>query len=72
MQGWQDKYPDVEVRPDVVLEHPAKVLAWYSARADLVIIGRREEGSAGPAIGGTKHPLLNHARGPVVVIPPGG
>jgi nucleotide-binding universal stress UspA family protein len=69
---WREKYPDVAARPDVVLEHPAKVLAWYSARADLVIIGRREEGSAGPAIGGTKHPLLNHARGPVAVIPPGG
>jgi hypothetical protein len=53
-------------------EYPAKVLACYSARADLVVIGRREEGSAGPAIGGTKHALLDHARGPVAVIPPGG
>lgn len=69
---WRDKYPDVEVRQDVVVAHPAKVLACYSARADLVVIGRREEGSAGPAVGGTKHALLDHARGPVAVIPPGG
>ena len=72
LRGWQDKYPEVQVRQDVVLAHPAKVLACYSARADLVVIGRRDEGSAGPAIGGTKHALLNHARGTVVVIPPGG
>jgi nucleotide-binding universal stress UspA family protein len=72
LRVWHDKYPDVQVRQDVVLVHPAKVLACYSARADLVMIGRREEGSAGPAIGGTKHALLNHARGTVVVIPPGG
>jgi len=72
LRGWQDKYPEVKMRLDVVLEHPAKVLACYSARADLVMIGRRDEGSAGPAIGGTKHALLNHARGAVVVIPPGG
>jgi len=72
LRVWQDKYPEVEVRQDVVLAHPGKVLACYSARADLVMIGRRDEGSVGPAIGGTKHALLNHARGTVVVIPPGG
>lgn len=73
LAAWRDKYPTVVVRPDVVLGHPAQVLAEYSARADLVVVGRHGGGSAGsggrPAIGSIQHAVLNHARGPVVVVP---
>jgi nucleotide-binding universal stress UspA family protein len=66
--GWREKYPDVPVRQDVIHGHPARVLANYSARADLVVIGRH--GSSG--VGSIQHALLDHARGPVAVVPSGG
>jgi len=69
---WHDKYPAVEVRRDVIHGHPARVLASYSARTDLVVLGRHghPEG-AGPGIGSVQHAVLDHAHGPVAVIPAG-
>jgi nucleotide-binding universal stress UspA family protein len=68
--SWRDKYPAVAVRPDVVRGHPAQVLSEYSARADLVVIGRHGGTSgARPAVGSIQHAVLHHARGPVAVIP---
>ncbi len=64
---WRDKYPGVRVRHDVIRGHPARVLANYSARADLVVIGRHGD----PGIGSVQHALLDHARGPVAVVPYG-
>ena len=64
LDGWQEKYPDVRVRHDVIRGHPARVLANYSARADLVVIGRH-----GGGIGSTQHALLDHAHGPVAIVP---
>jgi nucleotide-binding universal stress UspA family protein len=60
------KYPDVEVTHEVVHGHPGRALAGLSARADLVVIGRRA-GAPGP--GSVRHALLNHAHGPVAVVP---
>jgi nucleotide-binding universal stress UspA family protein len=60
------KYPDVPVTQEVVHGHPARALAGLSARADLVVIGRRP-GTPGP--GSVRHALLNHAHGPVAVVP---
>jgi nucleotide-binding universal stress UspA family protein len=67
LAGWQEKYPGVPVRQDVAHGHPARVLADYSSRADLVVIGKH----GGLSIGSIRHALLNHARGPVAVIPSG-
>jgi nucleotide-binding universal stress UspA family protein len=67
---WQDKYPDVRVRQDVVNGHPAWVLSSYSARADLVVLGRH--GSPGGTVHDMRsiqHSVLNHARGPIAVVP---
>jgi nucleotide-binding universal stress UspA family protein len=66
---WQDKNPDVPARLDVVHGHPARMLASYSARADLVVIGRRGGPATGPMIAAVQHAALEHARGPVAVIP---
>jgi nucleotide-binding universal stress UspA family protein len=60
------KYPDVKVTHEVVHGHPGRALAGLSARTDLVIIGRRP-GEPGP--GSVRHALLNHAHGPVAVVP---
>jgi len=70
LAGWRDKYPAVRVRHDVVHGHPARVLASYSARADLVVLGRHggpAPGSAG--VGSVQHAVLNHAHGPVAIVP---
>jgi hypothetical protein len=32
LEGWHAKYPDVQVRHDIIRGHPARVLASYSAR----------------------------------------
>jgi nucleotide-binding universal stress UspA family protein len=70
LEPWRDKHPAVPVRQDVVHDHPARVLACYGSRADLVVIGRHGSG-AGPAVGGIQHAVLSHARGPVAVVPSG-
>jgi nucleotide-binding universal stress UspA family protein len=69
---WREKYPEVPVRQDTVRGHPGRILAWYSARADLVVIGRSAQGGTGPVIGAVQHSLLGHACGPVAVIPSQG
>jgi nucleotide-binding universal stress UspA family protein len=60
------KYPDVPVTHEVVHGHPGRALAGLSARTDLVVIGRRP-GTPGP--GSVRHALLNHAHGPVAIVP---
>jgi len=69
---WRDKYPAVRVRQDVVRGHPARVLASYSARADLVVLGRHGGHAAGSAVGSVQHAVLNHAHGPVAIVPADG
>lgn len=69
LSGWRDKYPAVTVRPEILPGHPGQVLAEYSARADLVVVGRHGGAGAGRAIGSVQHAVLNHANGPVAVIP---
>ncbi len=73
LEDWQDKYPDVRVRQDVIRGHPGRVLASYSARTDLVVLGRHgHPAGPGPGIGSVQHAVLDHAHGPVAVVPSGG
>ena len=69
MDRWREKYPDVPVSEDVVHGHPGQALAGLSARADLVVIGRHgsHPGLRGP--GSVRYAVLNHAHGPVAVVP---
>jgi nucleotide-binding universal stress UspA family protein len=72
LKGWREKYPGVPVRHDIIHGHPARVLASYSARADLVVLGRHgHPADAGPGIGSIQHAVLDHAHGPVAVVPSG-
>lgn len=66
LDRWQEKYPDVPVSQDVVHGHPGRAVADLSARADLVVIGRHP-GLPGP--GSVRHALLNHAHGPIAIVP---
>jgi nucleotide-binding universal stress UspA family protein len=69
LNEWRAKYPDVPVSQDVVHGHPGRALVGLSARADLVVIGRhaKHPGLQGP--GSVRHAVLNHAHGPVAVVP---
>jgi nucleotide-binding universal stress UspA family protein len=69
LSEWRDKYPAVTVRPEVVRGHPGQVLADYSARAALVVIGRHGAPGTGHAIGSAPHTLLSRGRGPVAIVP---
>ena len=67
---WREKYPEVEVAPDVARGSAARVLAGASARADLVILGRNSADDSGqPSTGATAHALLSHAHSPVAIVP---
>jgi nucleotide-binding universal stress UspA family protein len=66
---WHDKYPEVRVRRDVVWGHPARVLADYSSRADLLVIGRHGHAGNPLRLGAIQYPVLAHAHTPVAIIP---
>jgi nucleotide-binding universal stress UspA family protein len=69
LNDWREKYPDVPVSQDVVHGHPGRALVGLSARADLVVIGRQAKHTRLPGPGSVRHAVLNHAHGPVVVVP---
>ena len=69
LDSWRSKYPDVNVSQDVVHGHPARALVGLSARADLVVIGRHARHGRPPGPGAVRHAVLNHAHGPVAVVP---
>jgi nucleotide-binding universal stress UspA family protein len=66
LAAWRHKYPGVQAGWELVHTQPARVLIGASARADLVVIGRR---AAGSTVGSITHPVLSHAYGPVVIVP---
>ncbi|MER6012485.1 universal stress protein [Streptomyces bluensis] len=73
LRAWQEKYPRVTVRTDVMLLHPAEALVNTSRSADLLVVGRHTgppaaEGRLGPVT----HAVLHHARCPVAVVPHSG
>jgi nucleotide-binding universal stress UspA family protein len=65
----QGKYPDVQISHDFVQGHPGRALVGLSARADLVVLGRHTTHGALPGPGAVRHAVLNHAHGPVVIVP---
>jgi nucleotide-binding universal stress UspA family protein len=67
LDDWRTRYPSVPVSQEVVHGHPGRALVGLSARADLVVIGRHAGHPQGP--GSVRHAVLNHAHGPVVVVP---
>ena len=69
LDKWRPRYPGVTVSQDVVHGHPGRALVGLSARADLVVLGRRS-GHHGPA--SVTHAVLSHAHGPVVTVPSTG
>lgn len=69
LAGWQEKYPDVHVRREVVREHPSAALLRHAHGARLVVVGTRGRGGfTGLVLGSTGQHLLHHAPCPVAVV----
>ena len=62
-------YLGVPVRHDIIHGHPARVLASYSARADLGAGCTGHPADAGSGIGSIQYACPDHAHGPVAVVP---
>jgi nucleotide-binding universal stress UspA family protein len=70
LAGWQEKYPDVEVKVEVLSQNPAAVLVAASSGAELLVMG--SHGHGGPhsvmMLGSVTHAVLHHAHCPVAVV----
>ncbi|MFI1380389.1 universal stress protein [Embleya sp. NPDC020886] len=66
----RDKYPQVTVTEDVILDTPTHALIAASADAELLVLAaHRPTGRFGPNLGRVVHALLHHAKSPVLLVP---
>jgi nucleotide-binding universal stress UspA family protein len=69
LAGWQEKYPDVEVRRVVLRDRPARALMRYGAEAQLLVVGSHGHGGfAGMVLGSTSQALVYHAPCPLAIV----
>jgi nucleotide-binding universal stress UspA family protein len=69
--GWQEKYPEVDVRTHVLRGRPADLLVDASERAALVVVGSRGRGGfRGLLLGSVSRNVLHRAHCPVAVLRP--
>lgn len=69
LAGWQEKYPDVEVRRVVAQDRPVRVLSELSEQASLIVVGSRGRGGfSGMLLGSTSYALIHTADCPVLVV----
>jgi nucleotide-binding universal stress UspA family protein len=71
LDHWQEEYPGVPVSQEVVPGHPGRALVGLSARADLTVMGRRAGHPRPQGPGTVRHAVLEHALGPVAIVPSG-
>ncbi len=71
LAGWQEKYPDVEVRRVVTRDRPVRCLLAHAADAQLLVVGSRGRGGfSGTLLGSTSQALMYHAPCPLLVVRP--
>lgn len=71
MQGWPEKYPDVEVHTRVEHNHPVTAVVEESAHAQLVVLGAHGRGHfAGMDFGSVPSAAVREAACPVMVVRP--
>lgn len=69
LAGWQEKFPDVEVRRVVAQDRPVRVIAGLSEQAALIVVGNRGRGGfTGMLLGSTSFALIHTADCPVLVV----
>jgi nucleotide-binding universal stress UspA family protein len=69
LAGWGEKYPDVAVERLVARDHPARVLAEQSERAQLLVVGSRGRGGvSGLVLGSVSHAVLHRSACPVAAV----
>ncbi|MBB5158512.1 universal stress protein [Saccharopolyspora phatthalungensis] len=71
LAGWQEKYPDVEVRRVVERDRPVRYLQVHGEQAQLIVVGSRGRGGmTGMLLGSTSRALLHMAPCPVLIARP--
>ncbi|GHE13512.1 universal stress protein [Streptomyces alanosinicus] len=71
--GRRDRFPEVDLRHELVVGHPVQVLAGASAHALGLVVGTRGRGGfTGMLLGSVSQGVLHHARCPVIAVPSRG
>ncbi|MES4891590.1 universal stress protein [Streptomyces sp. NPDC096012] len=71
--GRRARFPEVDLRHEVVLGHPVKVLTDASAHALGLVVGTRGRGGfTGLLLGSVSQGVLHHATCPVIAVPTPG
>lgn len=71
LAGWQDRYPDVDLRTQVAIGSAAGSLVAASIGAHMLVVGTRGLGGfRSLLLGSVSHAVLHHAHGPVAVVHP--
>ncbi|MEV3908297.1 MULTISPECIES: universal stress protein [Streptomyces] len=70
LQPWRERFPEVPVVEHIEMGSAGQVLLSVTARAQLMVVGRRaRRTAAGARIGSVAHGVLHHADCPVAVVP---
>ncbi|QDQ98080.1 universal stress protein [Tomitella fengzijianii] len=69
LAGWQERFPGVTIRREVVHDRPVRHLLGHADDAQLLVVGHRGRGGfTGMMVGSTSRALLHSAPCPLVVV----